>query len=384
MANIIYCADGTWNHPGLDESASQSSYPTNVFKLFSNLAGAHDAADIRLADEQERFETGPNGEILQRAKYLHGVGDSNNVLVKLLGGIFGAGLIAQIVRGYTFISRNYTPGDQIFLIGFSRGSYTVRALAGLIVAKGLLDRTQLALGDKTLAYRLAVPVWYAYQHALLKQNKVDLLGNFENLIVDFPAFLSQPPTDKLIFPVQISTVAVWDTVGSLGIPEFSNTGGQADLFRFADTKLSTVIAKGVHAVSLDEQRQDFTPTLWDADPRVTQVLFPGAHGDVGGGYTTTNGESGLSDGAFEWMLTQLPTLHFSPVPAFPPAPNALGVAHQPWRQLPWPALPLGLRNFAGKYVSPGPVAISRIKGGPVRSDPVATPETYRPPNLPAL
>ena len=157
MVNIVFCADGTWNRPGTDDSADQPSYPTNVFKIFTNLAGVDDAMDIRAADEQERLATGATTQI---AKYLHGVGDSDNILVKLLGGATGAGIIARIVRGYTFISRNYVPGAKIFLIGFSRGAYTVRALAGLIQAQGLLDPAQLPLAtDKGQAYRLAAAVW---------------------------------------------------------------------------------------------------------------------------------------------------------------------------------------------------------------------------------
>jgi hypothetical protein len=66
------------------------------------------------------------------------------------------------VRGYTYVSRNYVAGDQIFLVGFSRGAYTARALAGLIAAKGLLDATQFDLNDKVMAYRLGErrkPFW---------------------------------------------------------------------------------------------------------------------------------------------------------------------------------------------------------------------------------
>src|SRR5690242_14693912 len=55
-----------------------------------------------------------------------------------------------------YISRNYRPGDRIFIVGFSRGAYTARALAGMIAAKGLLDATQYDLEDKEPAYRLGV------------------------------------------------------------------------------------------------------------------------------------------------------------------------------------------------------------------------------------
>ena len=171
MTNVVFCADGTWNRPGTDDSADQPSYPTNVFKLFTNLAGKDSALDLTEADEQERVATDAAGMVTQIAKYLHGVGDSDNILVKLLGGAIGTGTIARIVRGYTFVSRNYVPTANIYLMGFSRGAYTVRALAGLVQARGLLDPTRLPLADdKGQAYRLAAAVWYDYQHERLAAN----------------------------------------------------------------------------------------------------------------------------------------------------------------------------------------------------------------------
>lgn len=127
---IVFCADGTWNGSGSDDE--EPGPPTNVLKLFHNLAGIDSLDSLALADEQERFLADGAGATLQAAKYLHGVGDSNNLLVKLLGGTLGAGLIARVIRGYTFVSRHYETGDRIHLIGFSRGAYTARALAGLI------------------------------------------------------------------------------------------------------------------------------------------------------------------------------------------------------------------------------------------------------------
>jgi hypothetical protein len=66
-----------------------------------------------------------------------------NFIVKALGGI------VRIVPGYTFVFRNYVPGDIIFIAGFSRCAYTARALAGLIAAKGLLDARKIDLTKKT-------------------------------------------------------------------------------------------------------------------------------------------------------------------------------------------------------------------------------------------
>ena len=81
---------------------------------------------------------------------------------------------------------------------------------------------------------------------------------------------------------------------------------------------------GRHAISIDEMRANFTPTLWDPDPaRIVQVLFPGAHADVGGGYTTSNRESGLSDGARLWMTGELRALgvEFAAAPTIVQAPD---------------------------------------------------------------
>ena len=379
MGNIVFCADGTWNRPGTDDSADQPSYPTNVFKIFTNLEGVDSAETICEADEQERVAKDAAGATAQIAKYLHGVGDSDNILVKLLGGTIGTGTIARIVRGYTFVSRNYAPGARIFLIGFSRGAYTVRALAGLIQAKGLLDATQLSLAtDKGQAYRLGAAVWHDYQRALLAAHpNPTLLSRFDALAADLPDFLSRPPTASLVSPVPIDTVGVWDTVGALGIPDYTSTGAVADLFRFANTTLGPGVSAGFHAVSCDERRGDFTPTLWDADARIQQLLFAGAHGDVGGGYPTTNSESGLSDLTLQWMtgLLNARGVLFGAKETFSPAPNPCGCAHQPWLTPPFDLLPILKRVFP-QTLPESPSVQARRDGGPVLFDPSMAPAQY--------
>ncbi len=100
----------------------------------------------------------------------------------------------------------------------------------------------------------------------------------------------------------IKSVAVWDTVGSMGVPNYVR-GSRKDFFSFVDTKLSPAVERGFHAMALDERRRDFPVTRWDKDKRVEQVWFIGAHSDVGGGYAAR--ESGLSDIALDWMMQKL-------------------------------------------------------------------------------
>jgi uncharacterized protein (DUF2235 family) len=54
---------------------------------------------------------------------------------------------------YKFIMWNYTgPADELYLFGFSRGSYTARSLAGFIRNCGILKPENLHLVDE--AYEL--------------------------------------------------------------------------------------------------------------------------------------------------------------------------------------------------------------------------------------
>lgn len=353
---IVFCADGTWNGP--DKHSDGAPGRTNVYKLYANLAGSPEA-DPR-AEEQERTVVNAGGKQVQIAKYLHGVGNSDNALVKLLGGSVGAGLIERVVRGYTFISRNYLAGDRIYITGFSRGAYTARALAGLISQRGLLDATSLDLDDKDHAYRLGLSVWYDYRKQYNRGG--GFLGVVRGFLDDVMSTCLDHATTNLISHVPIEAVAVWDTVGALGIPLYDH-GGVLDFFKFADMRLPPAVRTGIHAVAADEERITFTPSLWDPDPRVTQVLFAGAHGDIGGGYPDPDAavddytpiSAGLSDIAYQWIAGRLEALGvlFAEKPCYEAKGDPLSIAHRPWLRDPWPGLGVGPRTF------PADIRISR-------------------------
>jgi uncharacterized protein (DUF2235 family) len=346
--NIVFCADGTWNGSGDDEDKDGVPDITNVLKLFLILEGDDTWESVRLKDEQEKVFCIDDAPV-QVAKYLHGVGDSDNPIRKLLGGVFGAGIIARIVRGYTYISRNYQAGDRIFIVGFSRGAYTARALAGLISSEGLLDPAKFDMADHDLAYSVGVSAWRAYREKAANRSLVQATREtILNAILHLPGFARLPvrPQDSVTAPVEC--VAVWDTVGSLGVPIFDENGDQLDFFRFADQDLSPNVAHGIHAVSLDEQRVNFQPTLWNARNKVVQYVFPGAHADVGGGYPVK--ESGLADIALVWMMEQLTArgLYFGKILGnISPNPNC--VLHRPWAQGVFANLPFRPRTWETKY-----------------------------------
>jgi uncharacterized protein (DUF2235 family) len=352
--NIIFCADGTWNNPD-DETLTpaeraKSDPPSNVFKIFTHLAGRM-VARTKVEDitgqilEREKRLTDDAGKVVQIAKYINGVGNGSNKIQDIIGGGFGAGLIKRIVRGYTFISRNYEAGDRIYIIGFSRGAYTARALAGLIASQGLLAQ-RFERGDEE-SYKLGAQAWYQYRKAGAEKRNV--FASLAEAMSNLPSFITSGRLKEqdYIRNVPIQTVAVWDTVGSLGIPGFdarSNT--IEDAFRFADEVLSSKVTQGLHALAIDEERVLFTPTFWNKAGNVKQLAFPGAHSDVGGGYK----ETGLSDGALLWMIDELKpmgVLFSDTVSGIKPDP--LGPAHKPWLALTTVTGGLGLRKFRPEH-----------------------------------
>ena len=343
--NIIFCADGTWNNP--DDEVLQGKIadpPSNVFKIFNHLEGRMTSntkvTDItgQILEREKRTQGEP---MLQVAKYINGVGNSENKIQEMIGGGFGAGLIKRIVRGYTFISRNYQAGDRIYIIGFSRGAYTARALGGLIASQGLLANKFERGAEES--YKLGAQAWYQYRK--IGAEKRNVFATLAEAMQDLPSFIKSgsPKEQDFVRNVPIAAVAVWDTVGSLGIPEYDAQNNTiSDAFRFADEVLSSKVTKGVHAVAIDEQRLLFTPTLWNKALNVKQLVFAGAHSDVGGGYK----ETGLSDCALQWMVDELKlagVLFADTIGNIKPDP--LAPAHKPWAKLTTVTGGLGLRKF---------------------------------------
>jgi len=83
--------------------------------------------------------------IPQIVHYQAGVGTSGGILSRAIGGATGEGLEENVRETYSFLAINYREGDEIFLVGFSRGAWTARSVAGMIGALGLLTREGLPM-----------------------------------------------------------------------------------------------------------------------------------------------------------------------------------------------------------------------------------------------
>ena len=378
--NIVLCLDGTWDGPG-NKDAKGNLTPTNVQKLFEALVGASPLAPT---DQEKEFAQAAGAEAAtgQVGKYIYGVGVGSNLLAKAVEGAVGLGLVARVVRGYTYLSRVYEPGDDIFILGFSRGAYTARALAGLVTRQGLLDWNAMKLeAGSEQSYSAGLAAWQQYKKAVFK-NDGDVLHSLAGVVSNFQDLfqLGLHPAPQLRYTdaVAIVAVGVWDTVGALGVPDLKEQDGtpvRLDAFQFCDSVLNANVAHGFHAVAVDERRIDFTPTLWVPRDGVVQVLFPGAHDDVGGGNSTT--ESGLSNATLAWMARQAASVgvEFARMPAGNPDP--LAIAHQPWAGSPYL---VGPRHFPPEMRLSQRV-LQRIVAASVPLEKGPAGQGYRPQNL---
>lgn len=264
---MVFTFDGTWN--GVDAIC-----PTNVVLTAESV--------LPLASDG----------VAQFNHYDQGVGTGGGFFDRILGGTMGAGMTANLADAYRNLVFNYTPGDRIFVFGYSRGAFTARSFVGLLRNIGIVERCHASKSHEAIAiYRSRDPgnaAWQARREAFQKGYVLH----------------KEPP---------IAYLGVWETVGALGVPNYYGVSKLVNgRFRFHDTSLSPCVASARHAVAIDETRRTFEPTLWDgldelnrergADPAAPdapyqQQWFPGVHIAVGG----SGPSRGLSDEALEWV-----------------------------------------------------------------------------------
>lgn len=265
--NIVLCCDGTANQFAKDR--------TNVLKLYSALI--QDTASQVTYYHPGIGTMEPFGSLSPLTRRF----------TRILGMAVGYGLENDLRDAYVFLMQVYQPGDSIFLFGFSRGAFTVRAVASLIKMYGMIR----AGNEPLVPY--AIRMLMGIQRASGKESATKM---YFKLASEFKRAMSCACPS-------IRFVGVWDTVSSVGwvdnplhLPYESNNPD---------------IEIGRHAVSIDERRAFFRTHLWQAptDPTaphgprdLLQVWFPGDHCDVGGGYPEA--VCGLSKYALEWMMEE--------------------------------------------------------------------------------
>lgn len=361
-----------------DPAAETGDFFTNVALLAKVIAQSSGVAPTspvqspKLGGEEseggDQFDPtkASNGSVMpQVVFYQSGVGTGTGKIRNFVDQGTGLSLGSKIEEAYSFIVDNYQPGDELFLFGFSRGAYTARCISGLINWCGVLTKVEMTHFSE---------IWAAYQ----RRDPDDISSEVEAAQVLYSATLKYPSAESeqlatgmylynlknnpklsaakktklealrreecaarrkrnMVVPPQIKVVGVWDTVSALGFPGMFQDNAMIDFFDFYDPGLGSNIQFGFHALSLEEDRKDFLPTMWyqpsvadtpSALPQSTgvrvdfsvrgkhmrskQVLkqcwFQGVHTDCGGGYQF----HGLSDITLIWMVSQLVDPHTLP------------------------------------------------------------------------
>lgn len=262
--NIVVLLDGTSNTPDQVEMGFLAQ--TNVFKLFRMLKsdkrgafapdGQFDATLCKIYDDR------------QIAFYYTGIGNKydNDPVIGTLSQATGMGASGIIERAYLDLIRVWRPGDRVFIFGFSRGAASSRILARMIDERG---------APKS-----------AWTLRLFGRHWTMLPSRHKN-------------------PVPITVLGCWDTVGSFGIAKTIAGINFQQLNLLHDMSVPDNVEKAYHMVALDEERQEFEPTLMEPDPirpaRIVEVWFSGTHAGVGGGWATDR----LSDVPLDFLLKQI-------------------------------------------------------------------------------
>lgn len=274
---IIICCDGTGNE--LNTTMS------NVLKFY------------RILQKDER----------QQVFYTPGVGtlSQDNPWQRfkqkwrvILGLATGYGLDDDILEAYEFLCQHWQPEDKIYLMGFSRGAYTVRVLAALIETIGIVHADQRNLASYGLT---------AYKEASGDRSESTQSDELKT------AWLFGRVAGGR--PARVEFIGVWDTVASIIVPRKDRLLPSLQTLRFTRTNRAVKIFR--QAISIDERRRMFRLNRWTSPQNyrpepykrhseiaqdILQVWFAGVHSDVGGGYPER--ESALSKYPLIWMLDE--------------------------------------------------------------------------------
>jgi hypothetical protein len=270
--DLLLFSDGTGNLGGVTQN-------TNVWRLFTML-DIHD----------------PERPV--RTFYDDGLGTNSFILKKAVGLAFGAGLSQNVRDLYTFLVKNYRPGDRIYLFGFSRGAYTIRVLADMVCKMGIWKSEDYFSVEKSRARKQVRAVLREYR-AIEKD----------------PQWHKNSP--QFWQDVAVEFLGVWDTVDAVGMPvdelkwlfrvreyPFVPRRWRLRQWGFSDHDLHPKVKLARQALSIDDDRWTFHPNVWNEEPgRIDQVWFAGAHSNIGGGYP----KDGLSYVTLDWMLTEMAT-----------------------------------------------------------------------------
>jgi uncharacterized protein (DUF2235 family) len=226
--SLVILSDGT----GQQGSLAPDEFQSNIYKIFRGV------------------RSGPGSSIhpdQQIALYDPGIGTTLGAKLSawryswdFICGATGIGLTDNIIDCYTDIIVNWMPDDRIFVLGFSRGAYTVRCVATVMRLCGVptraADGSPLS-GDPTRARFIArEAVRDVYQYVLSSREPKIYVQQRDELAQQFrQRYGSDENGEANVYP---HFIGVFDTVASLG-----NQG-----FVFSAVAVATALVLGLGAL----------------------------------------------------------------------------------------------------------------------------------------
>jgi uncharacterized protein (DUF2235 family) len=242
----VFLFDGT----NSDATRPDGAEPTNVFRLNSLIAES-----VR----QDRKV------VPQITFYLPGIGTkftAEGMFGRIKEWILGQSVDSQVMRAYVNLVSNYRSGDQIVLVGFSRGAIAARLFARLIIDFGIIRSQSIKLCESQLEeFFFSANRPYREYMDRVSQRRTELQ---ESIHADG----------------KVKFLGLFDCVYGLG-DEFKG------FLKEVDDRVSEGIEKYVHLMSLHDARQEFILSRLIARAEVgREIWVPGVHSDIGGGYSS--------------------------------------------------------------------------------------------------
>lgn len=355
----------------LNNAQTGSLQPGRKLVLFAD--GTGNAFTTQESNVWRLYEALDRTQPDQVVYYIKGVGTAGWAPLAALDGATGIGVPSNVRKLYRFLCWNWQPGDEIYIFGFSRGSFTARTLTALIASQGLvpaiIDGVPVSHGEMQ---RNSMAAWREYRRHTVPWYKslptIPIMRVIRDIILAVYHFILRHRSyskvraamDHQRKVVPIKFLGLFDTVEAYGVPiEELRTAIDWAIWpiSFRNRELSHHVECARHALSLDDDRTAFHPIRFDqSDPknaeRIKEVWFAGVHSDVGGGYP----DGTLSYVPLVWMAEQVEQdLRFQPgqIDHFRAYQSAIGPRHD------------SRTGAATIYrYGPRPIGESKADGGP--------------------
>ncbi|KAK3671883.1 hypothetical protein LTR78_008249 [Recurvomyces mirabilis] len=268
---LIICVDGTWTGPDGTYPAKNGNI-SNIFRIWC-------------CAKEDQVIGADGREWRQQRVYVRGIDDTGSWLGKVVTGVFATGVEQQIKSVYQMCcERACHPEDEVFLFGYSRGAFVVRAVANLLAYMRIPGHTS-DQKEFDQAYDRILEVYQAVR-----------IGGKQQAGSIYEYMSSSRPPPKIQFLGVIDSVKAYDDGGLYEIG------------------LHPALRHCRHAVAINETDPAYAPQLWMLRPRtaeyelrkasklhsVLEGWFLGTHGSLGG----AKSEDGAALYAAQWLLSE--------------------------------------------------------------------------------